>query len=272
MENVKYSVLMSVYYKENPVFLRESVQSILNQTIKPFEIIIVKDGELTKELDNVILEFEENSLIKIISLKENKGLGEALNVGLNYCSSELVARMDTDDISMKDRCEKQLRLFDQNKSLSIISSAVAEFEEDVNSIHSIKKIPITHEEIIRFSKKRNPFNHPAVMYKKSAVLRAGGYKHFSLYEDYYLWVRMIMDGAVCANIDEPLVYMRANENMYKRRGGFNYFKNTLNFKWHLVKLGFYTKFDFVMSALPHAIVSLLPNKARIIVYNKFLRS
>jgi glycosyltransferase involved in cell wall biosynthesis len=271
MNNVKYSVLMSVYYKEKPAYLRESIKSMLNQTIRPFEIVIVKDGELTKELDNVLSEFQDDEIIKIITLKENRGLGEALNVGLNNCSSELIARMDTDDISRKDRCEQQLMLFNQNKSLSIISSSVAEFDEDINKIKSFKHLPTIHEEIISFSKKRNPFNHPAVMFKKSEVEKAGGYIDFPFFEDYYLWVRMITQGANCANVKEPLVYMRANSGLYKRRGGVSYFKCIINFSLELKKIGFYSFTDFIISTLTKGSVALMPNLARRMVYKIFLR-
>lgn len=271
MNQLKYSVLMSVYRRENPNFFRESLKSMLEQTIKPDEIIIVKDGPLTPELDSVFEEFKDET-IRIVSLTENRGLGEALNIGLKHCNNELIARMDTDDISKKDRCEKQLSMFLKNKSLSIVSSAVAEFDESPERIDAIKKLPTIHEEIIKYAKTRNPFNHPAVMFKKSEVEKVGGYKHFYLFEDYYLWVRMIQNGAVCANIDEPLVYMRANANMYKRRGGFRYFIAMMSFKLHLKKIGFYSSKDFAVSAISHGVVSLMPNRLRMLVYRFLLRS
>ena len=272
MTELKYSVLMSIYYKENPDYFRESIKSIINQTIKPDEIVLVKDGELTQELEQVIEEFKEESILKIVSLPQNKGLGEALNIGIQHCKNEIIARMDTDDISRKDRCEKQLALFIGDESLSIVSSAVAEFNENTTKITSIKRLPIHYKDIVKYSKKRNPFNHPAVMYRKSEVEKAGGYKHFSYFEDYYLWARMILNGAKCSNVDEPLLYMRANSDMYKRRGGFQYFKLVFMFKWKLKKIGFYSMKDFIISAFSHAIVTLMPNSLRMLIYNSFLRS
>ena len=272
MNNIKYSVLMSIYYKENPNYFRKSIISMLEQTIKPDEIVIVKDGQLTPELEVAIQKFKDEPIIKIISLPQNKGLGEALNIGMQYCNNEIIARMDTDDISRKDRCEKQLTMFLENDALSIVSSSVAEFDEDPNIINAIKKLPINHKDIVKYAKKRNPFNHPAVMYKKSEVEKVGGYKRFNLFEDYYLWARMIQNGAVCANIEEPLLCMRANQSLFKRRGGWIYFKNIFQFKYHLKKIGFYTGKDFLVSALTHGLVALLPNKIRILIYKKFLRS
>jgi glycosyltransferase involved in cell wall biosynthesis len=262
---------MSVYYKEKSEYLRESVVSMLKQTIAPDEIILVKDGPLTDDLEKVIDEFKNYDIFKIVSIEQNVGFGKALNIGLNECRNELVARMDTDDISREDRCEKQLNLFIENELVSIVSSAIAEFDKGVNNINSIKRLPTKHQDIVKFSKKRNPFNHPAVMYKKSEVIKAGGYKHFTLFEDYYLWARMILNGAVCCNIDEPLVYMRANENMYKRRGGISYFKCILKFKWHMLRIGFYSWTDFIISTLTQGALSLLPNRLRIIIYKELLR-
>nr|WP_253187237.1 glycosyltransferase [Paenibacillus sp. GP183] len=262
---------MSVYYKENPIFFRESIKSMLHQTIRPDEIIIVKDGKLTKDLEEVISEFI-NPLIKVISLDENKGLGEALNIGMRYCSNDLIARMDTDDISKKDRCEKQLRMFSANESLSIVSSSIVEFDENINNVKTIKKLPTNHNDIIEYARKRNPFNHPAVMFKKSAVEIAGGYKHFHLFEDYYLWVRMIMNGAICANIDEPLLYMRTNSALYNRRGGCSYCKCIIKFKWYLKEIGFISAKNFLISTIAQGTVAILPNKLRMSVYKKFLRN
>ena len=272
MNNTKYSVLMSIYYKENPKYFKKSIISMLEQTVKADEIIIVKDGQLTSDLENVIEEFKHESIIKIISLPENKGLGEALNIGIQHCNNEIIARMDTDDISRKNRCEKQLAMFSENNKLSIVSSSVEEFSEDPNIINSIKKMPVNHEDIVKYAKMRNPFNHPSVMFKKSEVDKAGGYRHFNLFEDYYLWARMIQNGAVCANIEEPLLYMRANVNMFKRRGGFQYFKNMIAFRWHLKKIGFCSMSDFFISLLLQGTVSLLPNRLRMFIYHYCLRT
>lgn len=267
----KYSALMSIYIKEKPEFFRKSILSMVEQTIKPDEIVIVKDGPLTEALDEVIDEFKYLNNIKIVALPTNKGLGEALNIGIKNCKNNIIARMDTDDISVKDRCEKQLELFINDPELSIVGSSVAEFHDNINKIDSIRALPTIHEDIVKYSKRRNPFNHPSVMYKKDEVNKAGGYKHFSYFEDYYLWARMIMNNAKCANIKEPLVFMRANDDMFKRRGGNNYLKCILSFKWHLKEIGFFSLKDFLASAIIHSLVAVSPNKLRIYIYRKFLR-
>ena len=164
------------------------MQSIWDkQTIKPNEIVLVEDGALTTELDAAIALWKKQlgDTLKIVSLNENRGLGDALNIGLQHCTYELVARMDTDDISTAKRFEKQLEIL-KNPSIDICSAWISEFEHDENLIQSYRKLPELHRDLVVFSKKRNPLNHPAVMYKKSAVLKAGGYKKMMLFEDYYL--------------------------------------------------------------------------------------
>lgn len=268
-----YSVLMSVYAKEQPGSLKASIHSMLSQTIRPSEIILVKDGKLTKPLDEVIRFFEEKEpIIKVISLSENLGLGKALNTGIQYCKNDLVARMDTDDIAMPDRCEKQLRKFMENDKLGVVGSAVAEFADQIDSINSYRRLPTAHNDIVEFAKKRNPFNHPTVMFKKSIALKAGGYQHCPFFEDYDLWIRMIKIGTECANIDEPLVYMRTSSGLFQRRGGYSYMRHMINFRSKMRKLGFITNGQFLVTVFLHGLVSLLPNHFRVFVYRRFLRT
>ena len=172
----KYSVLMSVYNKEKPSYLRESIDSMVSQTEKPDEIIIVKDGPLDKELDDVIKEYKDKrpELFVILELPENKGLGNALNKGLEISKNELVARMDTDDISLPDRCKKQLMEFEKNKNLCIVGTQINEFIDQPTEIIRSRVVPLTYDDILEFSKRRSPFNHPTVMYKKTKVLELGG--------------------------------------------------------------------------------------------------
>ena len=176
MEELKYSVLMSVYYKENPDYFRVSIKSMLEQTVSPDEIIIVKDGKLTEGLDAVLEEFRDSENIKVIALSENKGLGEALSIGIENCRNELIARMDTDDISVNNRCEKQLESFRSNKKLSVVGTSVSEFIDDPSIRVAFKGVKTRDEDIKQQMKFRNPFNHPSVMFKKSDVLKAGGYR------------------------------------------------------------------------------------------------
>lgn len=267
-----FSVLLSIYYKERPDFLRQSLDSLFSQTLLPTEVVLVKDGPLTKTLDIIIEEYSKRYLqLKIVSLSVNQGLGKALNEGLKYCSYDLVARMDTDDIAKPNRFEKQLDVFNNHPEIDIVSSWIDEFEGDTNHILSIRKLPEYHKEIYKFAKKRNPINHPAVMFRKSSVLAAGGYKHFPLFEDYYLWVRMLMNGAKFYNIQESLLYFRSSSDMFKRRGGINYALMELKFEQELLRIKFIDKSIFIKNILIRFISRLIPNKLRTIIYKHLLR-
>lgn len=167
--------------------------------------------------------------LKVLSLVTNRGLGKALNEGLKYCSHELVARMDTDDIAMPERFEKQLAVFKKYPDIDVVGAWINEFEDNVSNIKSVRKLPELPDDIRQFAKRRNPINHPVVMFRKSAVLAAGGYRHFPLFEDYYLWIRMLMNGAKFYNIQESLLYFRFSSEMFKRRGGWKYMINELHF-------------------------------------------
>lgn len=267
-----YSVLMSVYNKENSKYFRESIESMLSQTVITDDFVIVCDGPLTKELNDVIEDFTRNSpnLFNIIRLDKNNGLGIALNEGLKYCKNEFVARMDSDDISLRDRCKKQLEVMEEEQ-VDIVSGTISEFVDDISNVKASRVLPETGEDIIRFSKKRNPFNHPAVMFKKSKAESVGGFKHFPYFEDYYLWVRMLEQGSIGYNIQDTILYMRAGEDMYARRGGLKYVKCIWRFRWQLKKMGYTNWMQFIISTIPHVIVGIMPNGIRKIFYKKILR-
>ena len=244
IENLQdYSVLMSVYYKERPEWLRESIESILNQTIMTNDFVIVKDGKLTKELNDIISEYYKKypDILNIIELENNVGLGPALAIGVKACKNELIARMDSDDISIKERCEKQLNKYKEDPELDIVGSSIAEFIDNTNNIQAYRILPETDEEIKEFARRRNPFGHPSVMLRKSKVLEAGNYRSYYLVEDYDMWIRMIEHGAKCYNFQEILVFMRISEEFYKRRGGLKYLKSILKFKKEQLHNGFYSK-------------------------------
>lgn len=269
---MKFSVLMSIYYKEKPEYFERCMQSIWDeQSVKPNEIVLVQDGKLTDELYEAIDKWQEKlgSVFKTISLEQNVGLGDALNIGLQNCSYELVARMDTDDIAMPDRFEKQLKVF-ENDDIDICSSWVSEFDSDENDIVSYRKLPEYHNEIVNFAKKRNPLNHPVIMYKKSAVENAGGYKKMIWFEDYYLWIRMILNGAKFYNIQEPLVNMRAGYGQLERRSGFKYAIEEYKFQKAIFNLGFISKREFLQNIIIRFLSRIIPKFIVKKIY-KFLR-
>lgn len=269
---INFSVLLSVYSKEQPVFLEQSLSSILNQTLIPAEIVLVKDGPLTRELDYVVKRYQDEApIIKVIQLPQNQGLGKALNEGLKHCSHELVARMDTDDIAKPNRFERQMQVFEEHPEVDIVSAWIEEFEDEVDNVVSIRKLPETHAELYSYAKLRCPINHPVAMFKKSAVLAAGSYQHFPLFEDYYLWVRMLMNGAKFYNIQESLLYFRFSPDMFKRRGGWKYAKDELRFQKMLYERGFISRKEFVKNSFIRFTARVIPNKLRAWVYKKLLR-
>ena len=268
---MNYSVLMSVYHKEQPENLRTSINSLLKQTVMPAQIVIVCDGELTQGLYEVLHTFEKEnpSLFQVVQLAEQSGLGNALNEGMKYCSHEIIANMDSDDISCTDRMEKELFLL-REKHADIVSGSVAEFETDPKETGKIRKLPETQEEILRFARRRNPFNHPCVMYKKNVVLSAGGYQPFEGFEDYYLWLRMLKSGATGYNTEQVILYMRT-KGMYKRRGGLQYAGRILRFRGYMLKHGYCSLGDYLITVCGHVTVSLLPDGVRRLFYDKVLR-
>lgn len=270
---MKFSVLLSVYYKEKPNCLKESLSSIFKQRCLPNEVILVEDGPLTCELNNVISEFLDKGLkMEIVRLAKNQGLGKALNEGLKHCSYDLVARMDTDDIAKPDRFEKQITAFRDHPELEAVGAWIDEFEgDDVSNIISIRKLPEHHSEIYQFAKKRNPINHPVVMFRKKAVLAVGGYQNFPFFEDYDLWVRMLLNGARFYNIQESLLYFRFSSDMFKRRGGLRYIKMEISFQNRLKRFGFISITEFLSNILIRLIARIIPNSVRGFLYKKALR-
>lgn len=265
-----FSVLMSVYRREQPSFLSDSLASVFKQTVPPDEVVLVKDGPLTVELEEVIACFvAEHPELKVVPLPVNVGLGRALNEGLKHCSHELVARMDTDDICKPDRFEKQLAVFAENPQLDLCSAWIDEFEEDKSRITSVKRLPEHHEQILLYAKQRCPVNHVTVMYKRSRVLSLGGYHGFP--EDYYLWVKMLLNNFLFYNIQESLVWVRFSSDVLKRRGGWRYAKEDIRAQWSFYKVGFLTLPELLKNVLIRGTVRLMPNGLRVWTYKHLLR-
>ena len=271
---MEFSVLMSVYHKEKPEYLAESLESVLQQTCKPSEIVLVKDGPLTEELDSVLGKFdvENPGLFHFVPLEKNVGLGKALSIGIQQCSNELVARMDTDDIAVTDRFERQVEEFKRYPQLDICGSHIKEFEEDIKHPTGARKVPIEDADIKEYQKRRDAFNHMTVMYKKSTVLKAGNYQHALLMEDSLLWVNMIMAGAKCKNIDDYLVFARADSSMIERRGGFSYFMKYRQGRKCIKKTGYISAFDYYYTLLVQLVVALTPSEIRRGIFRYLLRS
>ena len=269
---MRFSVLLSVYYKESYSAFCKSLDSIFTQTTCPDEVILVEDGPLGSDLNDIISEYSAKyPTLKIIPLPTNQGLGKALNEGLKHCSYDIVARMDTDDIAKPDRFEKQLAVFEKYSDIDVVGARIDEFEDDISDVKSVRKLPELPDDIRQFAKRRNPINHPVVMFRKSAVLAAGGYQHFPLFEDYYLWIRMLMNGAKFYNIQESLLYFRFSPEMFKRRGGWRYVISELHFLQKMRQMHFISFSEFMQNLFVRFSIRLIPNSLRAIIYTKLIR-
>ena len=268
-----YSVLMSVYHKEKPEFLKQSMESIFQQTVPTNDFVLVCDGPLTVELDKVIAAFEEkhSDILNVVRLEENQGLGKALQIGIHKCKNNLVARMDSDDISRLYRCERELTIFAENPDISIVGSIIEEFSTTPDDVESRRVVPEYNDAIKDFSKTRNPFNHPSVMYKKADVLKAGNYSNVRYMQDYYLWVDMLIAGMKGYNIQEALVWMRADSNLFKRRSGMLYLKIQVELFKKMRDAGFITSFQYWKSSFIRVGSSLAPNWMRKFMFKHILR-
>ena len=267
-ETKKYSVLMSLYKKENPEYLKSSIDSMLNQSVKPDEIVMVEDGPLTPELYAVL---DSYPILHRVRNKTNLGLGLALNAGLKECRNELVARMDTDDCSKPERCEKQLARFLEKPYLSIVGSHIDEFVDDISNVISQRIVPTTSDDIYTFAKKRSAFNHPTVMYSKTAVLENNGYSDLKRNQDVDLFGRMQFEGYKAENIDEALLWFRSSDELAKRRKSWqntwSYIATIRKF-W---KMGYSSFADYAMVGIAQTGMYLMPVKVQNFVYKKFLR-
>ena len=224
---------MSVYYKENAEYLELAIKSMLNQTVLPEQFVIVEDGPLTDVLEHVIQKYENEKpdLFTVVRLDKNRGLGLALDEGMKYCRNELVARMDSDDISMPERCEKELVVFEAYPEMDIISGAINEFKNSVDNVVSVRRVPESEEAIKKQMRRRSAFNHPAVMFKKETVVRVGGYGGSARKEDHDLFSRMVFGGCKAYNLQEPILYYRIGDDNIKRRKSWKNVSSYIEVMW-----------------------------------------
>ena len=261
---------MSVYARELPDHLRSALHSLMSQTVRPAQIILVKDGPLTPELESVIEEFETPLELHVIPILENVGLAGALNIGLTIATQPWIMRFDTDDVSVHDRVAIQLEAI-QSDQFDLFGSQISEFEVDPAKATRQRKVPTSHSEIVTFSRRRNPFNHMTVCFRRELALQVGGYPPIPFMEDYALWIRLISDGARTTNDARSLVYARVGNGMVGRRGGLAYIRSELRLQRHMVKYGVKRIPDAVLTGLMRAFAFALPSAIRAFVYEKLLR-
>ncbi|MBN1788514.1 MAG: glycosyltransferase [Sedimentisphaerales bacterium] len=256
----KFSVLMSVYAGDRADYFKEAMDSIINQTAKPDEIVLVKDGPVGEELNGMIDNYQERpgGILKVISLEENKGLGTALAEGVKQCSFDIIARMDADDISSPDRFEKQLKFLKNNPDISVVSSYLAAFEQSPEKVLFTRRGPLLHKQIEKLLRFRFCMNHAATTYRKKAILSTGNYLPFAGLEDYHLWARMILNGTKMATIGQVLYYHRWEKNLLKRRSGIKRAVQQIKLQRELLKIGFVTKIQFLRNVIIRSVATILP--------------
>ena len=268
MEN-NYSVLMSVYYKEKADNLNQAVLSVMEQTVKPNDFVLVCDGPLTEELDNTIEALVANHpIINVVRLEKNQGLGDALAFGITKTKNEIVMRMDSDDLCMPNRAEIQLPLMDE---YDIVGGHISEFEDDPTNIIGYRKPPTDSKELFKFAKKRNPFNHPSVMYKKSIILEAGNYQGMPFFEDYFLWVRVLQITNKIYNVSSILVNMRSGVQMRARRSNKAARKSVKKLRKYMYKIHMISWFSYIYYTTLYVIILSMPRWFVAGFYSRFLR-
>lgn len=268
----KYSVLMAVYVKDNPEYFAIALDSMIHQTVPPDEIVIVKDGPITEELQAILDDRKNIVNIHEVALKDNHGLGFALNEGIKACRNELIARMDADDISKPERCEKQLKRFSKKPELAIVGTHIDEFADNISHIISQRKVPLTTHDIYAFAKRRSAFNHPTVMYRKSKVLEYGGYANLRRNQDVDLFGRMLYGGCLAENLDESLLWFRTSNGLTTRRksrdNSWSYIQTIKRF-W---RMGYASLSDVLIVAAAQLGVYVMPDWLQRFIYKSFLRS
>lgn len=273
--NLPFSVCTSVYKNDKPEFIRDALDSMLvHQSLKPTEIVMVQDGPVPAELSSLLLDYEGRypKVMHVIRLEKNGGLGNALRIGVENAKYDIIARMDSDDICLSDRFEKQLAYLEFHPECDIVGGQMTEFIDTPDHIVGRREVPLTNEEIYEYMKSRCALNHVTVMFRKEAVLKAGNYQDWFWNEDYYLWVRMMMEGCKFANIPEVVVNVRSGADQYARRGGKKYFDSEIGIKKLMLKNGMITKTQFVINYVERFVIQLmLPNSVRGWAFRTFAR-
>ncbi len=269
-----FSVSMCVYMGDNPQHFDTALKSIFTQTLLPDEVVLVVDGPVGVQTNNVIEKYQsENEFFKVIRLEENVGHGNARRIGLKNCSYDIVALMDADDICVPQRFEKQIKEFEKDSELDIVGGQITEFIDDIKNVAGVRTVPTNDGEIKAYMKKRCPMNQMTVMFKKSSVEKVGGYIDWFCEEDYYLWLRMALGNMKFKNLPETLVNVRVGEEMYMRRGGIKYFVSEAKLQGFMLKNKIIGIPRYAINVLQRLILQvLMPNRLRGWVFRKFARN
>lgn len=271
---IDLSVLLPVYRGDDPETLRAAIESVVEQSRPPDELVIVRDGLLSRALNTVIDYFrnEAHVPVKRVTLSENLGLGGALREGLQHCEGEFTARMDADDLSVPRRFDMQTTYLERHPDVDLLGGYISEFDDDPADPLAIREVPTEHDEIADMARFRSPFNHATVVMRTEAALNAGNYRAVNYMEDWDLWSRMLLDGATASNLPEVLLHVRAGEAMYGRRGGIGYTRAEFGRQTEFLRRGFVTPGQYLRNLIVRVPVRVVPDSVRGAIYRRFLRS
>jgi glycosyltransferase involved in cell wall biosynthesis len=263
---------MSVYKKERPENLDQSLSSIEKQTLPPDEIVLVQDGPIDIELSKIIEKHLKmfKGEFRVVRLPINQGLGEALRQGTKYVTTDWIMRMDTDDICVNNRFELQLNAIKKDPTIAVIGGQIDEFTDNPNNIIGFRKVPVTEKQIKSYLSWRCPFNHPSVLINKSKLFAAGGYQSFGTFEDYYLWCRMIAKGYCVKNLPDVLVHMRVNDSLYERRGDPSNIRYILRLQSYMYKHHLVNSIGYSAGLTVKVFNILVSGKIRKFIYRKII--
>lgn len=279
MANNKFSVIMSIYKSDVPEYVQIAFESMLNQTRLPDEIVVVADGpvpaSLKQVIDNLQLIIDNEKLpveVAYLPQEKNRGLGEALRIAVENAKYDYLARMDSDDICLPDRFEKQMKCFEEDPGLSLVGGMITEFVDTPENIVDKRILPLEDKEIKRFMKSRCGVNHVTVIFKKEDLLKAGNYRSDYRQEDYYLWARMMKAGCKFKNIPDVVVNVRSGYDQFARRSGWNYYLDHCAIFRFMYREGLISFPRLVYNYVVRGIIQgLMPNWLRTWTYQHMLR-
>lgn len=273
MTGTDISVVITTYEHDDADELSEALDSILEQTVPPMEVVLVEDGPVTARIESIVAEYRRRypNVVSVLQLETNRGQGYARRIGIKNTSHDLVAMMDADDISVPHRFERQIEYLCQHPEIDAVGGYIAEFTVDADSPHTIRQVPLEPATIANKARFKSPMNQTTVMARRTAILDAGNYRDVERMEDYGLWSRMLSNGSTLANIPEILAKVRGGDAMYTRRGGWEYAREEIRLQRQFLDMGFVSLPIALVNLCIRVPLRLLPNRLRAEIYSRFLR-